>query len=131
MSGEKTPPAGTAAKSGEHPLKVEMRKRLESFDEHTMPEFEKAIERLGLAANKDAPPPAREVTRRLGAYKITIRGVGPHHNHHPKDANRIANRLVNELRFGGHEIVETLFEDDDGLSPIAASDPPPAPDKQR
>lgn len=49
----------------------------------------------------------------MGNWNISIRGVGPHHNHNdadgrpkgnPTDADRMARRFVRELEEAGHHV---------------------------
>lgn len=41
----------------------------------------------------------------MGNWNISIRGVGPHHNGQPYDAEQVAARAVEELRAAGHTVV--------------------------
>lgn len=112
-TGPPRPPGGPKrTKSGEHPLKTEARKRLESFSEHTLlPQLAAVTERMQQAMH-DVPTLAPPV-RHEGGYRltITIRGRGPHHNADPGDANRLAQKFIAELRANGHEVEGATFDD--------------------
>lgn len=41
----------------------------------------------------------------MGNWNISIRGVGPHHNAKPFDAEQLAAKLVDELKSNGHRVV--------------------------
>lgn len=46
----------------------------------------------------------------MGNWKITIEGVGPHHNgDNPKDADRLAAGLVRDLKAHGQTILNATF----------------------
>lgn len=105
------------------------RKRLESFDERTMPMLEAANERLNQAMS-DAPNP--HTSPLAGEWSVTIRGRGPHHNAAETDANRIAGLLVVALLGAGQELAVALFSngaEEDLLHP-ARIPPLPPPDKE-
>jgi hypothetical protein len=48
----------------------------------------------------------------MGQYVITVIGQGPHHNspeNSGSDADRVASRLVQELKDRGHQIYDASF----------------------
>ena len=46
----------------------------------------------------------------MGNWAINIQGVGSHHNKaNPSDANRLARKLVKELKAAGHHIERADF----------------------
>jgi hypothetical protein len=45
----------------------------------------------------------------MGNWHISIRGIGSHHNGKDEDADRIAKRVVNELRAAGHTVDDASF----------------------
>lgn len=46
----------------------------------------------------------------MGAYSITIQGIGPHHNcGRETDADRLASELVARLKASGHSVYSALF----------------------
>jgi hypothetical protein len=63
----------------------------------------------------------------MGHYKITIKGLGSHHNTDNKaDADKMAFEFVNRLKYAGHNISEATFEkispmDTDNLLAIGGS----------
>lgn len=63
----------------------------------------------------------------MGHYKITIKGLGSHHNKDNKaDADKMAFKFVHELKFAGHNLSEATFEkispiDSDNLLKIGGS----------
>ncbi len=72
----------------------------------------------------------------MGQWNITIRGTGSHHNRgadgkpsYPKDADRIASKVVRELREAGHTITSATItcgsEQDLIVSPSAEPDADP------
>ena len=109
--------------SGEHPFKSEIRKRLESFDENTMPVMARAVERLTQAAS-GAAYQAVKAPPLSGGWVITIRGSGPHHNHDEKDANRLASLFVAELRACGHAVASASFDNGSKEDVMIPSTPP-------
>lgn len=130
MSGPKTPPPSGAAKpaeqrksSGEYQL--EIRKRLESFDENTLPKLEAAAQRLENALSITPNPIPSPPTE--GEWTITIHGNGLHHNSDARDANRFAVRFVAELRAAGQTVMSARFDNGAGedILPISTKVPPP------
>lgn len=66
----------------------------------------------------------------MGDWNITIRGRGAHHNKdYPKDANRMAEAFVAELRDAGHEVKSATFthggEDDLVVEQPSPDEPKP------
>lgn len=63
----------------------------------------------------------------MGHYKITIKGLGSHHNEGNKaDADKMAFKFVHDLQHAGHNISEATFEkispiDSDNLLKIGGS----------
>lgn len=63
----------------------------------------------------------------MGHYKITIKGLGSHHNKDNKaDADKMAFKFVHDLQHAGHNISEATFEkispiDSDNLLKIGGS----------
>jgi len=54
----------------------------------------------------------------MGHYKITIKGLGSHHNEKNKaDADKMAFKFVHDLQHAGHNISEATFEK---ISPMDA-----------
>jgi len=54
----------------------------------------------------------------MGHYKITIKGLGSHHNEKNKaDADKMAYKFVHDLKDAGHNISEATFEK---ISPMDA-----------
>lgn len=45
----------------------------------------------------------------MGNWHINIRGIGPYHNGNEQDADRIARRIVHELRAAGHTVDDAAF----------------------
>ena len=40
----------------------------------------------------------------MGNWNISVRGIGPHHNNQPFDADKMAARFVRDLLLAGHGI---------------------------
>lgn len=46
----------------------------------------------------------------MGNWHISVEGVGAHHNaEYPNDANRLAQKFVEELRAAGHQVNKATF----------------------
>jgi len=46
----------------------------------------------------------------MGNWNINIQGIGFHHNENlPKDANKMAEKFVNDLKEAGHQIETASF----------------------
>ena len=113
-------PPSPQPSSEDDPRVQAYRKRLESFDERTMPMLEAANERLNQAMSNASNPIA---TPLAGEWSVTIRGRGPHHNAAETDANRIATLLVVALLGAGQDLTLALFSngaEEDLLHPIRA-----------
>lgn len=121
-SSQRLPPRG----SGPHPILSEVRRRLESFDENTMPLLLEAADRMQAAVSE--PPDSLRKTTLASEWSITIRGNGPHHNHSPTDANLLARLFVAELIASGQVVVSASFDNGSREDvTIPSSPPPPAP----
>lgn len=46
----------------------------------------------------------------MGTWRITVEGLGIHHNHLPKDANILARKFVDDLKNAGHTIGNAEFQ---------------------
>lgn len=46
----------------------------------------------------------------MGAWNITIKGHGTHHNNRDDDANVMSRRLVESLKLAGHDVNEATFQ---------------------
>lgn len=106
-------------------MKIEVRKRLESFDENTMPQLEAVAQRLENAMSITPNPiPAAPIE---GEWTIAIHGKGLHHNSDARDANRFAVRFVAELRAAGQTVTSARFDNGAGedILPISTKVPPP------
>jgi len=66
----------------------------------------------------------------MGNWHISIRGAGVHHNHDlPEDADRMAQKFVEDLRAAGHSIVSaaiTYGSEQQLIPPPPPAPPPPA-----
>ena len=58
MSESKKPPKGG---SGEHPIVIEFRKKMDSLEEHTLPDAKELAERIERLKEKSDRPPALPV----------------------------------------------------------------------
>lgn len=106
--------------SGEHPAMAEARRQIDEARDVLLPALQAQTERLGRAvdAKDETPPPSKALS---AEWTITIRGVGQHHNHDAKDANRMAAYFVEQLRAAGHAIASATF--DNGSSEDVSAPP--------